>query len=72
MLFEKNYNEEMNISEIKEAYSIYTKFKKNHLDTECFINIYVKCTSLLDINRGDFMMWQGITFLTFVEKYRQL
>lgn len=70
ILFEKMYNEQMNNNEIEEAYSIYTKYNQNNLIN---INVYVKCTSLLEINKGSFMTWTDLpvnTFITFVENYR--
>jgi hypothetical protein len=77
MLFEKIYNKQMNNNEIEEAYSIYTKYNQNNLinKKECilYINVYVKCTSLFEINKGDFMTWTDLpvnTFVTFVENYR--
>ena len=66
ILFEVKHDEVMSYIQMKEAYLFYDNLNdKNKL----FFKIYTECTSTLNNNIDNFMMWQPFPLETFLEKF---
>jgi hypothetical protein len=66
ILFEEKYDEVMSYIQMREAYLFYTNLNdKNNI----FFKIYTECSSTLNYNRDNFMMWQPLPLDTFLEKF---
>jgi hypothetical protein len=65
-LFEEKYDEIISHEQIREAYLFYTELNdKNNL----LFKVYTECTSTLDIEKQNFMIWQKIALNQFLEKF---
>ena len=64
ILFEEKYDEILTHEQMKEAYLFYNLLNDN---SEIFFKIYTECTSTLDINNENFMLWQPITLTQFLK-----
>jgi hypothetical protein len=65
-LFEEKYDEIISHEQIREAYLFYTELNdKNNL----LFKVYTECTSTLDIEKQNFMMWHTISLNQFLEKF---
>ena len=65
-LFEEKYDEIMSHEQIRESYLFYTKLNdKNNL----LFKVFTECTSTLDIEIQNFMMWHPISLNQFLEKF---
>jgi hypothetical protein len=66
ILFEEKYDEIISHEQIREAYLFYTELNdKNNL----LFKVYTECTSTLDIEKQNFMMWHTISLNQFLEKF---
>lgn len=66
ILFEEKYDEIMSFQQMRQAYLFYTNLNdKNNL----FFKVYTECSSTLDNNSPNFMMWYPISSNTFLEKF---
>jgi hypothetical protein len=65
-LYEKKGVKEMNCCEMKEAYLFYIDVKDK---TNILFNIYTECTSTLDINNHNFMMWYPLPESVFLKTF---
>ena len=66
ILFEEKYDEEISYIQMKEAYLFYNNLNdKNTI----FIKIYTECSSTLNYNSDNFMMWHPLPLDTFLEKF---
>ena len=65
-LFEEKYDEIISHEQIREAYLFYTELNdKNNL----LFKVYTECTSTLNIEKQNFMMWYPILLNQFLEKF---
>ena len=66
ILFEEKYDEVMSYHQMREAYIFYSiLYDKNNI----FFKIYTECSSTLNYNRDNFMMWESLPLDTFLEKF---
>ena len=66
ILFEEKYDEEISYIQMREAYLFYNNL--NDKNKICF-KIYTECSSTLNYNKDNFMMWQPLSLDTFLEKF---
>ena len=66
ILFEEKYHEEMSYIQMREAYLFYNNLNDKN---KIFIKIYTECSSTLNYNTYNFMMWQRLPLDTFLEKF---
>ena len=66
ILFEVKYDEVMSYIQMKEAYLFYNNLNDKN---KVFLKIYTECSSTLNYNRDNFMMWQPLHLDTFLEKF---
>ncbi len=65
ILYEQKYDLPMSNDQVREAYLFYNQLNdKNNISFQ----IYTECSSTLDINKKNFMMWYPISMKTFLEK----
>ena len=66
ILFEEKYDEVMSYIQMREAYLFYNNLNdKNTI----FFKIYTECSSTLNYNSNNFMMWQPLPLDIFLEKF---
>ncbi len=66
ILFEKKYDEVMTCIQMREAYLFYNNLNDKN---KVFFKIYTECSSTLNYNRDNFMMWLPLPLDTFLEKF---
>lgn len=69
ILFEEKYDEEMNYIQMKKAYLFYNNLNdKNNVR----FKFYTECSSTLNYNKDNFMMWLPLSLDTFLEKFSKV
>ena len=66
ILFEEKYDEVMSYHQMREAYLFYINL---HDKNKIYFKIYTECSSTLNYNSDNFMMWQPLSLDTFLEKF---
>ena len=66
ILFEEKYDKVMSLIQIREAYLFYNNLNDKN---KVFFKIYTECSSTLNYNRDNFMMWQPLHLDTFLAKF---
>ena len=64
VIFEIKYNEVMSYIQMREAYLFYNNLNNKN---KVFFKIYTECSSTLNYNTDNFMMWQPLPLDTFVK-----
>ncbi len=65
-LYEQKYDLTMSNEQLREAYLFYNQLNdKNNVS----FNIYTECSSTLDVNIKNFMMWYPISLNVFLKKF---
>lgn len=62
ILFENKFEEEMSYNQMREAHIFYSNLKNKE---NIFFKIYTECSSTLDFNLNNFMMWQPLSLDDF-------
>jgi hypothetical protein len=66
ILFEEKYDEIMSHEQMREAYLFYAiLYDKNNIS----FKIYTECSSTLNKDKENFMMWHPLSLNTFLEKF---
>ncbi len=66
ILYEQKYDLPMSNDQAREAYLFYNQLNdKNNISFQ----IYTECSSTLDINKKNFMMWYPISLNVFLKKF---
>lgn len=66
ILFEEKYGEVMSYHQMREAYLFYTNLNDKN---KIYFKIYTECSSTLNYNSDNFMMWYSLSLDTFLEKF---
>lgn len=66
ILYEDKYDEIMSYHQMREAYLFYNNLNDKN---KIFFKFYTECSSTLDYNRDNFMMWHSVPLNTFLEKF---
>ena len=66
ILFEEKYDEVMSYHQMREAYLFYINLNDKN---KIYFKIYTECSSTLNYNSDNFMMWQPLSLDTFLEKF---
>jgi hypothetical protein len=66
ILYEDKYDDMMSHHQMREAYLFYHNLNDKN---KIFFKIYTECTTTLDYNRDNFMMWHPVPLNTFLEKF---
>lgn len=66
ILFEEKYDEVMSYNQMREAYLFYDNL---HDKNNILFKIYTECSSTLNYDRENFMMWYPMHLDTFLEKF---
>ncbi len=66
ILYEQKYDLTMSNEQLREAYLFYNQLNdKNNISFQ----IYTECSSTLDVNMKNFMMWYPISLNVFLKKF---
>ena len=66
ILFEEKYDEVMSYNQMREVYLFYDNL---HDKNNILFKIYTECSSTLNYDRENFMMWYPMHLDTFLEKF---
>jgi hypothetical protein len=66
ILFEEKSDKIMTHDKMREAYLFYTNLNDK---TNISFKIYTECSSTLNLDRDNFMMWHPLPLDTFLEKF---